>query len=213
MPVRNIVDVYTYLSSVYNLGNYRIVNLSSVLGLKDVPTYILKFISEENQCLGIFDSVNPNYCILRSLKDKRFVTVGSCTQIPYGMRLFDNFKYGDLLVVVEGLKDRDSLAQIYPYTIAAQSSSLSIIAKKILELVTNNILLLYDNDDAGNKGSYRDMRYFSQNISINKGRHPLGVKDCGTMVDILYRNNDTYTNSIYKEYYKNLIKSYGGVVK
>ena len=59
-----------------------------------------------------------------------------------------NSKYSEVIVVCEGLKDCIYLKQFYPYVLSNNGSKLGE-SMDVLSVITNKIMLVYDNDNTG----------------------------------------------------------------
>lgn len=211
-----VFDTYTSMGLRNNLQNYRIFTLNSLIkGLKvsrgkDIPEFIYDFIAEQGISLGIANIINDIVysMVFRSVKEKKFLTCGSKRSMPYGIGDLDpNFKYGDFLVLVEGMKDRDSIKSVYPNVVSTNTAGTTVIMREVLLTLTNNFIILYDSDEPGVKASYYDRKYF-----LNKGcnavivKQPSGVKDSGTISDLQYQG-DTFKSEYLKNYYKTNINT------
>lgn len=232
-PITKIVDPYSYLAVKKNLKNYKMFTLSSFLPeykryneeLKsgDIPCLIIDHIAENGEVLCIGNPLPNNQSetlIFRDIKEKKFLTVGNMRNLPYNYcNLSNNFKYGDLLVIVEGMKDCDSLRNVYPNVIANMRASLSGFGRELVKTLTNNFLLLYDKDETGDKSVIKDSKYLIESGNRVNGfnnfnyyqiknylRHPLGVKDCGEITDLAYKNK-SFESEFLETYYLNLIKT------
>lgn len=202
---------YMYLG--LDFGHYRYVDISSIQNLKrgeDLAEYVYDFIMEQGECLLLCHVYNGHcdYLAIRSLRAKEFLTYGDKKGIPYGLYYLDpDFKYGDLIVIVEGVKDRDALVKyVYRNVIANSGAGLSKLAKEILPFITNRVLLLYDNDETGNKSSYYDAKYLaSVGISVVRGKHPNKVKDSGTLIE--------YERALKSFELEALIKAYSKIIE
>lgn len=219
LKAENVCDPYTNWAFANKLENYKIYNLASLIGGErklqrgvDVPDYCFDFIAEQEECLGIANVVNGkvDYIIMKSLKEKKFLTCGDKRSVPYGIGTFKNFQFGDWLVIVEGLKDRDTLSVVYPNVIATQTAGMGSLLKEIVLSLTNRFILMYDNaslDEAGKKAFYRDRKFLeSNNCQVVWGNHPDGVKDTGEIADALYKS-DWYQSEYLKSYYSMQIRS------
>lgn len=111
------------------------------------------------------------------------------TQFPFGIgNLKENFKYGDTLVLVEGIGDLGTLNFILPEVdvISVQSNALSKNHTMLLSQVTNNFIILFDNDTAGIKGANitkNRLERLGCNVKIAKQYGKL--KDTGNLLEIL----------------------------
>lgn len=191
LTASDCVDRYTTFAFNHQLTNYRMFTLESLIKSpplvkgSDIPDYLFDLIAED-KVLGIANMVDDQalYIIFRSLKEKKFFTFGLKRPVPYGIKDFHNFQYGDPIVVVEGLKDRDAMSLIYPYTIASQTAGIGLIQYEILKTLTNNIILCFDDDESGRKAMARESRKLSKDFTVHLMKHPQGVKDSGTMADL-----------------------------
>lgn len=191
---KDVCDAYTYLAITNSLDNYRIYTLKTIVdaGIKDsIPVYFLDFVGKHGKVLGIGNILNGEvYSIkFKTLKDKDFMTLGKKRTIPYGMGMLStDFKYGDWVILVEGEKDRDSLAQLYPNVVATSTAGASSMMSEILLTLTNRFIGYYDNDEAGNKAFNKNRKFFVEHrCQFEKGIHPDGCKDSGSLIDYLYK--------------------------
>ena len=137
---------------------------------------------------------------LKSLKEKKFITIGEKRSIPYGLGMIKDFHYGDWLCLVEGEKDRDTMAQIYPNVVATSTAGAGSVMREVLMKVTNRFICFYDNDDSGDAAFFRDRKRFV-NCQFIRGEHPRDCKDVGTISDLLFKGdsfNSEYLTTFYK---------------
>ena len=77
--------------------------------------------------------------------------------VLFGLYDFTDFKFGsDPIILTEGIKDALVLKTIYPYTIALNTSGLTVNSLNFLKVLTNRFILVYDNDKAGQEATERD---------------------------------------------------------
>lgn len=183
-----------YIMNAYkrSLGNYRIINSGIIIknrwrANKEIPKHIIEFINEEGEVLVIANILLKQVTQLqfRAITYKKFYALGKQSSIPYGMGYMDkNFKFGDWLLIVEGSSDRDALSGIYPNIIAVMTSGLTSIQRELIRNLTNKVILLYDNDDTGRRGFYRDRKKLkSEGYAVEE--IPYNSKDVGDPGDIL----------------------------
>lgn len=73
-------------------------------------------------------------------------------QALFGFAGFKGFKLGDPIVIVEGSKDCIYWQKnLYPFTLAALTAGISRDILILLKLLTNSLVIAYDNDSAGKK--------------------------------------------------------------
>lgn len=89
--------------------------------------------------------------VLRSFYGKQYTVCNGeyQKQVLYGLHDFKDFRQGMPIVVCEGAKDREYLAQFYPYCVACLSASPSRVSLNLLRGLTNKLVLALDNDDTG----------------------------------------------------------------
>jgi hypothetical protein len=185
-----------YLMNAYkkDLKNYRIMNLNHILKngwQNDIPGYILKFINEHKEVLLIANIVlnQITQIQVRSIEEKNFTVMGKQTSVPYGLGMLSrDFKYGDWLVLVEGTSDRDALTEFYPNVVAVLSDGISMVQSKLIENLTNRVLILYDNDKEGKKGYYRDKRKLEyMGMEVERFELPEDVGDPGRLLELRFK--------------------------
>ena len=107
----DITDTYTNYIVRYSLSNYKIFTLKSLIGGDfkiergiDIPDYAFDFIAEQGRSIGISNPVAGHVFSmkLKSLNEKKFITIGEKRTIPYGLGMLEDFHYGDWLCLVEG---------------------------------------------------------------------------------------------------------------
>jgi len=197
-----------YLLLAIRYDNYRLIYLDDIIKNKDllegkVPKWVLSFISNEGKCLMIGNLIK-GHCIsilFRSLTNKSFIDYGTTKGIFYGLGSLKDFTYGKPLIIVEGAADRDTLALLYPNVLATKSSSLSLLQIEILSKLTNKVILLLDNDQAGRDGTkLARKRLKEMNIRTYVMYHPRGSKDIGTILDKYVEGNYTEYKRLLTDY-------------
>lgn len=148
---------------------------------------------------------------IRALDSKETPLKIGLDLIPFGLgNLGKDFKYGSKLILVEGISDLGALKVINPNfdIVAIQSNSLSSTAARLLSTITNNFIILSDNDSAGIKGaniSKRRLEQFDCNVNIINQYGEL--KDSGDILELLMtylKNKDEDTKHklyLIQEYY------------
>ncbi len=212
---KDVVDPYSYMGLYYDLSNYRLFTMQSLIQLAGkaslLPAYLKTFIIDEKLVVGIVNHFQDKdfYIIFRSLINKKFITYGNYREFPYGIFSLDKkFTPQTPIVLVEGLKDRDTLGKIYPYVFALQSTGLSSMGREILKTLTNKVILLLDNDEQGKKGSKREYYKLQKYFDVSIADHPDGIKDVGTLTDYRYFGK-SYEADYLEEYYKTQLSILG----
>ena len=102
--------------------------------------------------------------IMRSFIGKSYATYNGNykKQVLYGLHTFRDFKPGHPIVVTEGVKDREYLAQFYPYCVACLSSAPSRESINLLRGMTNKFIFALDNDKTGISQSCNLVKKFSR---------------------------------------------------
>lgn len=206
---------YTFLGNTYKFPHYRILTIGDIVSKKlrkeiDLPTYVMDFVGENGAVLCVANIVNRQVvcCVLRTLNGKEFSVYGSSKKTFYGLGMLSkNFKYGDPIILVEGIADRDVISSFYPNTLGCMTSHMSTMQFEILKVLTDKVILGYDNDEAGIKGSKKDSwRCKQEGIAWRKLHHFHDFKDAGDLAESLYTNDEMLFQQA-SLYYKNVINS------
>lgn len=207
---------YLYLAYKYNLENYRLITSGELLIKgKDIPVphYIKVFLQHHQEALMIANIIRGRVTslVFRSVgTHKEFAKWGNTKALCYGLGdLDENFKYGDLIVLVEGHLDRDVMAKtIYRNTLGVMTSVISTNQEELLRGLTNNFILMLDNDDAGIYGSYKTKQMLEGcNVKVMK-QYP-SLKDAGDMVKLMISDIEDELPWL-QNHYKNQIEIAGG---
>lgn len=207
---------YVTLALEHGYGNYRVCSAYDIHKLKlskSLSYYVKNFINDNGVFLVILNELSgkPISAVMRSLENKDFVDF-SIYNCPYGLDLIrDDFKYGDYLIITEGLYDADSFRTIYTDIVGVMTSTVSVMYAEILNTVTDRFILAFDSDNAGQRGFVKAQERLLRlnplaqvsKLFIYSGDKDLGdTRDIrstsmGEGVDWEYRNRvDFYTNSI-----------------
>lgn len=111
-----------------------------------------------------------------------------------------DFRYGDMIILVEGNLDRDVMKQLYPNVLGVMTSTLSNNQVSLLKGLTNKVMLMLDNDDAGRYGIYKAKQQLSD-CNVQVLSHYGTLKDAGDLakLEIYDPNNELdYIKSIYR---------------
>lgn len=214
-PIDEVVDCYTFMAKQFGLDNYRYFHVGClrIEHLDAVPDHVRSFITGHKRVLGIANLLGSEVVsiVFRDLEKKDFCTFVGIKGYCYGIGKQENFSYGDPLIVVEGLKDRDCLAQVSPNTVAICGSSMSQLVREVLLTITNNFILFYDQDETGKLQILRDKKSLEKRgATVGLGKHPAGVKDCGEIIDVFY-GGDSFQYSFLKSYYHNQLEVLGAL--
>lgn len=149
---------YVRLAKKRQYQNYRLCKYSDIINLGLKPyfsNYQKRFIQSRGAVLAIFNTINkhPISLVFRSIEEKDFIDY-SDIGLFYGLDMFpEDFKYGDTVIITEGIYDADVLRQVYPNTLAMLTSNVSLSQKEILETITNHFIIAFDSDKAGQSGT------------------------------------------------------------
>ena len=196
---------YVRLARDYNYTNYRFLKYQDLfdLGLaSSFTSYQRHFISSSGAVLAIFNSLNnkPISIVFRSLDKKEFMDYSYFYSL-YGYDMMDsNFKYGDYLIVTEGLYDADTIRQIYPNVVATQTSNITLLQRDILLSMTDRFILGFDADDAGENGFKKALQRLGTDIK----KLPIygSDKDIGVMEEV---KSNSFEYNLRKEFYTKAI--------
>ena len=211
---KSMVNKYTYMGYKFNFPHYRILNLRQVMlaGYHlTMPKHLLNFISEQGEVLLIANIISGYIPLLqlRSLHgEKQFTALGSQSKLFYSLGYLDSdFKYGDWVIIVEGIADADIMRGIYPNILATMTSRITKSQFEVLKLLTNKVILLGDNDEPGRKGTRNNRLLLQDNgFDVKLIYQYSNFKDCGELGDYLMSGDGVTFNTAVK-YYKSKIYS------
>jgi DNA primase len=116
-----------------------------------------------------------------------------------------DFKYGDWLILTEGIFDADSFRHIYNNILAMLTSNITLMQAEILSTLTDKFILAFDNDTGGKIGAniaIKRLRELNPKCKIETVVLYSTDKDIGAMEE--YRNSpDDYKDRM--TYYQSMI--------
>ena len=215
-PIKTDKTKYESIASKDLLPNYRIIS-SGELGIRgkdlDIPYYVRDFVSQHGEVILICNIINTEVSgmIIRALDEKSFINYGMGKGNIYGIGQLDkDFKYGDLIVLTEGAIDRD-ICSIYltKNCLAVLTNSITNSQIQVLENLTNKVLLILDNDEAGYKGeAFTASKLKKRGITVYTISKSDLIKDLGDLYD-LKRKKDMRADIIINNY-RAQIQIHGG---
>ena len=214
---------YTFSAYKYHFPHYRIINIGDIVSKKyirdkDLPGYLMDYIGEQGEVLAIANILNKQvpFVQLRALKRKEFSVYGSQSSLLYNLGFLDkNFKYGDILIIVEGNMDADAMKGIYNNTVATCTAGLTSKQLEIVSYLTNRVILAYDNDKAGRGAYKRDSKLLKEKgLDVRCLCQYQGFKDVGDLMQSKFEGDERIFQTAFNYYYNQvqiLIKSLGGI--
>lgn len=206
---------YLHLAYKNKLKHYRIMT-SGVVMIRgknlDVPEFVKSFIINNNKVLMMANIIAGKVVgiTFRTLEGpKDFLTWGNNKGNFYGLgQLAPNFKYGDPIILVEGLFDCDVVKQYYTNTLAVLTSGLTKNQTAVITRLTNNIILMLDNDEAGIKGTRLSENAIREKCNVRLFQHHPKCKDPGDIITMEINNDEDYDfiNTYYKMSIENLVR-------
>lgn len=206
-PIKTDSSKYEYIASHDLLPNYKVIS-SGEINIRgrdlNIPTYVRDFVRQHQEVILICNIIGTEVSgiILRALDEKAFINYGMGRGNIYGIgQLDDNFTYGDLIVLVEGAIDRDICSLlITKNSLAVLTNAITNSQLQVLENLTNKVLLLLDNDEAGYKGEATTANKLTKRgITVYTISKSDLIKDLGDLYD-LYRKKDPRANIILNNY-------------
>ena len=205
---------YLHLAYVNKFTHYKLITYGEIF-IKarnlNMPEFVRSFIQNKNQVLMMANIISGKVVGLtfRTVEGpKDFLTWGNNRGNFYGLgQLSPDFKYGDPIVLVEGLMDCDVVKQFYPNTLAVLTATLTKNQVAVLTRLTNNVILMLDNDDAGQQGTKKSIRSIQDKCSIRVFNHYPKLKDAGDIVKAELNKDENYDFIVnyYKQGLKNLV--------
>lgn len=114
----------------------------------------------------------------RGLGVKKFYNLLLDDRFPFCFGLYDfgDFRFGEGVLLVEGIKDVMVCKYFYKYSIAMLTLKMSVKLYEYISAITNKVFLILDNDRSG-----RSLLYRKEYSGFNK--YLLYSKDCGEYFD------------------------------
>lgn len=197
-----LTNKYTWLG-VNNLLPARYLDVNDTITQPDMPirNYLIK-----NEAVLLF----PNFIngvlvsmFIKPLYSKAAPLQLGSTLFPYNIgNLNPNFKYGDPIILVEGIADLAALKLMDESlnVISMQGSKLHNAQIEFLSYISNNLIAFPDNDWAGSTGFtqmwYRFKDFKVNVVSVDQFRY---YKDTGDFLDRIVYYYKTEDNDILDE--------------
>lgn len=209
-----LYNKYTY-ASYHNLINGRILDINDILGNLDSKE--LAIVASLGAVL-VFPTilgdevVNIQILTLPNNQDRIRLTYGN-KEIPLFLQyLGPNFKYGDTIILVEGIGDVAGL-KLVDNDLSVIPTNSDTISNKLLELLpklTNNVIVIADNDGKnwGIKGANKTKgKLNNKGVNCNIITQYNNLKDTGDIIDLVIEYEKTKDSLIEKEL-NNILKYY-----
>lgn len=209
---------YADLALKYGYPNYRICSLTEMHTLKLMKSFTdnqKQFFNDNGEFLVIFNEVGgkPVSIVFRSLKEKQFIDYSMFYTI-YGLDLINpNFRYGEWLILTEGIYDADSFRVIHNNIVAMLTSNTTLMQAEVLSTITDKFILAFDNDDGGKTGidiAIRRLKDLNPKVMIEVMPLYSKDKDLGIMEERADNAEDyMYRKIFYESFIFNNIDSEG----
>jgi|GEM_PF-3761182 len=218
MKTESLKEIYekarTIPESIKDTNKYTFFGYNKVIPIKymsvndtfEIQTSLNDFIRSSGDILlfpNIIDGEITDLFI-RSIKNKSAFLTYRESDIPYGAGYInEKFKYGNPLFVVEGIGDYGALKLIYPSinVVAMMSNSIPNSMYDIYAGITNNIVLLPDNDSAGLfQVNLIRKEFKKRDVTVTVIKQFSNLKDTGDIADMILEykkeKNDYIKNKI-----------------
>lgn len=187
---------YTWLAHS-NILEMRYLDVNDIMRRS---TPINGFVSEHGSVLMIPNMVNKKMADLtvKALNSKSILRYKN-VKLPYGVGQLKDFKYGDPLILVEGIADLAGLKLVNKdlNVVALRTNSISQDMYQVYKTLTNHIVLLLDNDKAGqrqvNKTKFNLAR---EGIQATVIEQHADIKDTGEIVELFMRYDKTRSSDV-----------------
>jgi hypothetical protein len=201
---------YVDLALKYGYLNYRVCTLADLHSHKLLKSFTYnqkKFFNEAGIFLMMFNEVGgkPVSVVIRSLKEKLFIDY-SLFYTVYGLDMINpNFKYGDWLVLTEGIYDSDSFRVIYKNIVSMLTSNITLMQAEVLSTITDKFLIAFDSDGGGEVGydvATKRLKALNPECRIERLVLYSTDKDLGVMEE---KSNDIEAYNLRRSYYSSLV--------
>lgn len=201
-------DKYARLAIEEGYTNYRVCTVADILRLKlfkSLSYYTKNFINDNGMFLIIFNELagKPISAVLRSIKVKEFSDL-SQYRCLYGLDMLkDDFRYGDTILLSEGIYDADSFRPVFHNSLAVLTSSVSPFQAEILCTMTDKFIVAMDSDTAGLGGfnkTEKRLKKVNSGIIVKRLNVYPKDKDLGVMREVYNRGETDEYNMRYQYY-------------
>lgn len=140
--------------------------------------------------------------VLKSVNTKNFYNYRIKKNFPlvFGLADFENYEFNKLILLCEGIKDVQTLKLVYPYSLAYLTAQPSRDLWNYLCKITNKIVFIPDNDDAG-----KDLLEYKKFKIFDKYYCQSGKKDFGEY----WENSDYLKRQKFIDEIKTILKLKG----
>lgn len=202
---RSVPDSMKYRNKYTWLAHSGILEMR-YLDVNDIirrNTPINGFVSEHGAVLLIPNIVNRKIADLtiKALDGKSILRYKN-TKLPYGVGQLTNFHYGDPLVLVEGVADLAGLRLVDKdlNVVALRTNTISQDMYQIYAALTNNIVLLLDNDRAGQRQVDKiKFNLKREGVQATALKQHASFKDTGEIVELFMRYDKTKSSDTLAE--------------
>lgn len=210
--VEDSMNPYLHLAYKNHYKHYRLISSGEIFmkskSIK-IPEFVKAFIINNNEVLMMANIISGKVVGLtfRTINGaKDFLTWGNNKGNFYGLgQLQPDFKFGDPVILVEGLMDCDVIKQFYPNTMAVLTSSLTRNQVATLTRLTDRVILMLDNDEAGKKGTVASEKSLKNKCMVQVFQHHSRLKDAGDIIKLEINNDPDYNFIV--QYYKTCINN------
>lgn len=198
---------YLDLAAEYSYPDYRILVSADLVKLdllSSFSQYQRDFFVSHGRVLAIFNTLNskPVSIVFRSLTDKAFLDYSLCPSVYNLDMLTADFKFGDWVIVTEGVFDADSIRPLFPNSVCMLTSNVTQMQGNILKTVSNKFIFAFDADPAGDSGFYKAQQRLT-GCQVIKMPIYYADKDLGGTFEAKLRSDKEYDRRI--EYYRDTL--------
>jgi hypothetical protein len=201
------------VSKYLNIPHWKIITPSDVmrdhsnvsLFLKSAGPSIISPLTLSNQLMGfIFRSIHDKSYNILSLNNLYFYS--SYRTMCYVLN--NNIPYGTPYLFSEGMFDSECLSQIYPLSFSYLTSGISDVLAQFLSMMTNNVIMLTDNDTAGNNGFDKSSSILSKyNVKCMRLAISTEFKDAGDLLDQVVSSGKPANQNLHIQLLSNSVDS------
>jgi len=126
----------------------------SGMSMEDIPQNCVSCVraiiqAEFTDIIPCDDLLGRIWGLLVRTSERRFFKVFRNKFMVFGLANLEGFKFGEPLVLVEGVKDALAVSLFYPYVLAYLTAQPPKLLLKVISYLTDKVLVFVDNDRAG----------------------------------------------------------------
>lgn len=199
-------EKWTKITRGCGFSHVKVITSSHLVGQQD--SYVTNFIRSMGPCAMfpmMFGSTLFGF-VFRSLSEKAFSTFSVSPLYLYSASSSISFidsnrviPYGFPFVFSEGLLDSELIGAFYPMSFGSMTSHLSDYQAQFISMFTNRVIIVPDNDEAGERGVKKSEENLSKyGVTAHTVKLPDRYEDPGDLLRLLIEGSSDIDRNVYE---------------